>query len=144
MATMIRKKIKKLTEKKGLATVETAVIIMLLALMTFGAMEYGWMFVRMQQMSNVAREAARTAALPDMGTGDVQARVDSLMGSWGMDSFAYTTVIYPSSITTLNPGTPVTVTVTVPYDGGAQLMGLPIIPLPADLTSSATMATEGP
>jgi Flp pilus assembly protein TadG len=133
-----------LKKKKGLATVETALVMLMLVVVTFGAMEYGWVFFRMQQVSNISREAARTAALANRTQADVQNRVDFLMGQWGMDSVGATTTIYPGSFASAPTGTAVTITINVPYEG-LQLVGLPqvLVPTPENLTSTATMAKEG-
>ncbi len=136
----IKKLFKKLKKKGGLATVEMAIVVLLLLTITFGTIEYGWVFFRMQQVSNVAREAARTAALADHTTADVQNRIDTLMGQWGLDAAAYTTTIYPSSFETSAVGSPVTITISVSYGDLQLISGL--VPTPANLTSSATMAKE--
>ena len=117
--------------------------MLMLVVVTFGAMEYGWVFFRMQQVSNVAREAARTAALAHRTPADVQNRVDTLMGQWGLDAVAYTADIHPSSFASGHGGDIITVTINVPYPG-IELVGLPqlLVPTPNVLTSSATMANE--
>jgi Flp pilus assembly protein TadG len=137
---------KKRGEKGGLATVEAALVMLLLIVVTFGAMEYGWIFFRMQQVSNVAREAARTAALAGRTNADVTNRVNTLLGQWGLDAGSATVTIYPSTFTTGNPGDPVTVTISVPYADNGLLANDDdfhlLIGVPENLTSTATMANE--
>jgi len=135
MAFMRLKRLSK--EKRGAATVEMVVVILMLLSVTFGAIEYGWVFYRMQQVSNVARESARTAALANNTATDAQARFAELVTDWGLTGAILQ--INPASPEGALQGDPITVTVTVPY-AGMELVGL--VPTPNNLTSSATMARE--
>ncbi|MFP6584627.1 MAG: TadE family protein [Candidatus Hydrogenedentota bacterium] len=130
-------------DERGLASVEMAIVSLVLVMLTFGCMEYGWMFFRLQQVSNVSREAVRTAVLPDSVDADVTARVAVIMGGFGMGSTSYTLTTIPASVLDADAQDPVTVTVAVPYSQ-IGLTGMPIFPTPANLTSSATMSREGP
>ena len=129
--------------EEGLALVELTLVIMLLVLLTFGVMEYGWMFFRVQQVCSAAREGVRDAIVPDATVADVQATITSLMTSWGMGGSGYTVDISPSNIADLEPGEPVSVTVQVPYSN-IHLLGMPVIPTPETLRSRVVMAKEGP
>ena len=129
--------------ERGAALVELAVVLMLLVVLTFGVMEYGWMFYQMQQVTAAAREGARDAVVPDATSADVMAMVDGLMSSLGLGASGYTVDISPLNIEELDPGEPVTVTVVVPY-GNIELLGMSYFPTPAALTSRVTMAKEGP
>lgn len=128
---------------QGIAAVEMAIISLVLLMLTFGGIEYGWMFYRMQEVSNVSREAARTAALPTSNGTSVTDRVTTLMTNWGMEGSGYTVTIEPADLAATAPQTPVTVTIAVPY-GAVGLTGIPLFPTPDNLTSSATMSREGP
>lgn len=130
-------------DEQGLASVEMAIISLVLVMLTFGGMEYGWMFYRLQEVSNVSREGARTAVLPDSSNGDVTTRVANLMTSFGMGGTGYTVTTNPGDVTSAAVQQAVTVTISVPYSS-VGLTGMPIFPTPANLTSSATMAREGP
>jgi len=134
--------IKKLKEKSGLATVETSLVLTLLILLTFGIMEYGWMFFRVQQVTNAARIGARAAVLADSTNASAQARIDSTMGDWGMGSSGYT-VTFSDDTTALDTGRLLSVAVSVYYEN-IDLLGMSLIPTPSVLQSSATMAKEGP
>ena len=116
---------------------------MLLVLLTFAVMEYGWMFFKMQQVINSARVGTRYSVLPDSTNSGVQQTVDSVMTGWGMGASGYTVTTSSADITLLDPGQLVTVTVEVPY-GNIELLGMSLFPLPATLRGSATMAKEGP
>lgn len=133
--------IRNVREEKGLALVETAIVLLLLILTTFGVMEYSWMFQRMQQVTNCARAGARQAVLPDSTAGDVQTVVETLAANFGITGLTH--VIAPGDITILESGDLITVTVQVPY-ANVELMGMSIFPVPGTLTSSVTMAKESP
>ncbi|MBI4558842.1 MAG: pilus assembly protein [Candidatus Hydrogenedentes bacterium] len=124
-----------------MALVELALIIIVLVLLTFGAMEYGWLFFRLQQLTNAAWTGARTAILPDATNAGVESTVDALMAAW--DMYGHTTTISVGDVTLVEPGAIVQVTVSVPT-ANVQLMGLSILPRPTTLRASASMAKEGP
>lgn len=127
----------------GTASVEMAIISLLLLIMTFGGMEWGWLFYRMQEISNVSREAARTAAVPSSTNTTVTDRVSTLMTGYGMGSSSYTLTIVPADISTAPTQTPIRVTISVPY-ANVGLTGITDFMTPETLTSSATMSREGP
>lgn len=132
-----------LRNDRGMASVEMAVVALILMMLTFGGMEYGWMFYRMQEISNVSREAARTAVLPTSTGTTVTDRVNLLMTNYGMDGSGYTVTLNPSDITTAPVQSPVKVTIAVPY-ANIGLTGISLFPAPTNLTAVAFMAKEGP
>ena len=134
---------KKEQQPQGTALVELAIVLTLLALLTFGVMEYGWVFFRMQQVINTARGGARYSVLPDSTNLGVEQTVESMMTAWGMGASGYTVTTSSADITLLESGEMVTVTVQVPYDN-VELLGMSLFPVPAILRGSATMAKEGP
>jgi Flp pilus assembly protein TadG len=132
-----------MNRRKGVTTVETAIVLSLLVFpITFGMIEYGWMFHNDQQITNAARQAARLAALPDTTTQEVIDTVSSLMSDAGMAGTGYTVSITPSDITSPESGDSVTVAIAVP-SGPLRLTSFPL-PMPASLGASVTMAKEGP
>ena len=123
-----------------------AIVLLLLIMLTFGAMEYGWMFFKMQQVTNAARAGAREAVLPDASNSTVQSSIDFAMNGWGMGAIGYIVDIYsgPSgSIDGAGGGQLITVTVDVPYPE-IEVLGMPLFPTPATLRGRVTMAKEGP
>jgi Flp pilus assembly protein TadG len=110
--------------------------------LTFGLIEYGWMFLRAQEISNAARQGARRGATPASGNADVQGAVDNVMTTASLDGSGYTITISPAT-DGLATGTEFTVTVAVPYDN-IRLLNLPLIPTPTTLRGSTTMNKEGP
>lgn len=41
------------TSRRGTMVVETAIILPLLLLLTFGGLKYGWLFIKWQQINNI-------------------------------------------------------------------------------------------
>ncbi len=132
---------KRLEEKRGLALVEGSIVMLLLILITFGIMEYSWLFHRIQEMNSIARAGARQAVLPDSTLADVQTAMDTLAVGYGI--VGITTTVNPGDITVLTSGELITVTVEVAYTN-VELVGGALFPMPDPLRASVTMAKEGP
>ena len=75
---------RRLREKRGVAMIETAIVMLLLILITFGIMEYGWLFHRIQQMNSCARAGVRQAVLPDSTLPAVENAVLTLATGYGI------------------------------------------------------------
>lgn len=132
---------KRLNEKRGMALVEGSIVMLLLILITFGIMEYGWLFHRIQEMNSIARAGARQAVLPDATLADVQTAMDTLAVGYGIAGFS--TTVNPGDINLLSSGELITVTVEVSY-ANIELIGGALFPMPDPLRASVTMAKEGP
>ena len=130
-------------QPQGTALIELAVVLMLLVMLTFAVMEYGWMFFRMQQVINTARAGARHSVLPDSTNAEVDQIVQSMMTTWGMGASGYTVTTSSADITSLESGELVTVSIEVPYEN-IELLGMSLFPVPTNVRGSATMAKEGP
>lgn len=139
---MVRLKRKRQRKGRGVASVEMAIVLPLLLLLTLGLIEYSWMFLKKQTMTNSARQGARVGARLDATTGDILNAVDEVMTAAGLSGSGYTVTIDPLDVTSLAPGQPLRVTVQLSYNN-IGLIQLPIIPTPNQLTSSAVMAREG-
>jgi Flp pilus assembly protein TadG len=139
---MVRKR--KKAWRRGTTAVEAAIVFPLLLLVTLGAIQYGWLFLKAQQITNAARAGARIAILPDVTViGDVEPAISSLMTAAGMGASGYTVTVTPGNPASLGPGQAVTVRITVP-GANIDIMGTGLLPTPANLTAAVTMAKEGP
>lgn len=130
--------------RSGLETVEAALVLPLVCLVLFGMMEYGSMFLKTEQITNTARQAARYAATPDATSAQVQSKITSMMNDAGLGSSGYQVTLTPADVAALSPGQLLTVKIIVPYGnisigGGAQLL-----PTPANVGATVAMAKEGP
>jgi Flp pilus assembly protein TadG len=131
------------TRRDGITVIEMAIIFPILLLITIGLIEYGWIFLKYQQVTNAARQGARVGARADATNTEVDDAIDTIMAAAGIASGDYSVVIAPIDVTTPEPGEPLTVTVTVPY-ANVQLTGGVLVPVPTNLQSAVTMAKEGP
>jgi Flp pilus assembly protein TadG len=132
--------------RNGLATVEMALLLPILLVLTFAAIEYGWMFFKQQQITNAAREAARLGATPNATNATVTARVTQLMSDAGISQY---TLTIDKNVATMTPTDMFTVTISADYASlsltkMADSSKAVYIPAPATLSASCTMNKEGP
>ena len=137
---------KKISQKhvryKGTSVLEAAFVLPVLILFTLVIMGYGWLFLRIQQVTNAARHGARVAVRYGAEEGDVVQAVDGLLDPVNLthDSPSVGPAIDP------NIGDAVTVSVT---GTGLDILhlnsaGILYVPIPDSFTASVTMAKEGP
>ena len=127
----------------GAATVEAALVFPLLLTLTLGVIEYGWLFLKSQQITNASRQAARVAIRPASGNADAIAVVDNLMAAAGLGDSGYAIEISPIDISGIDAGEALTVHVSVPA-ANVALMNVPLLPMPENLGAAVTMSKEGP
>jgi Flp pilus assembly protein TadG len=126
---------------RGVALVETAVVLPLLLLVTFGAIKYGWLFLKAQQITNAARHGARMAVLPDVTTDEVKTSVTGLLAAANIVVNAGEIVITPVDVS-LDGHPAINVQITIPSERVDILM-IPLFPQGGDIYASVTMAQEG-
>jgi len=127
------------TRYKGVSTVEAALVFPVLLLLAFGVIHYGWLFLKVQQITNAARHGARVAILPDATGAQVAAEIALLMTDAGISSYDPPTITGISN----SPGESVTVSLSVDT-ANVALMDIPLLPNPSSIGASVTMAKEGP
>ena len=138
---------------RGTSTLETALVLPLLLILTFGIIEYGWMFLKAHQITGTVRQAARMAMLPDATNASVTAQINSVMSASGLTPGSYTITFSPADIATAQVGQNVSVSIHVPYanvgiTGGtlnalSQLFtGQPL--MPTHIQAQLVMTKEGP
>jgi Flp pilus assembly protein TadG len=128
---------------RGMALVEAAIVFPLVLMVTFAMIEYGWMFIKQEQLYNVARQAARLGATPDATNAQVTSLISSSMSSYGMGSSGYTYSPSPMNSQSTATGSPVTVTITVTY-AKVQVTGVKLFPTPTTIHATMSMQKEGP
>ena len=124
-------------KQKGLALVEMTLILPFLLLLLLGGIEYGWLFLRSQQITNTARQGARAACVRGASPGAVDALIKQLMISAGMSTYNHTWLING-----LDPST-VNLRITVPTSSVAIVNAPGFLPIPVNLGASVTMVIEG-
>jgi len=132
----------KLRRRGGLALVEMALLLPLLLTILIGLIEYGWLFFKFQQVGGAARHGARIAVTEPATQAQAQTAIDQMMTSSGLQASGYG-VTFSATPELMPPGQVLTVTVTVPY-ANIELIGFPLVPVPAQLVGSTSMAKEGP
>ena len=129
--------------RRGLAMVDAALVFPLVLLLLLGLLEYGWMFLRAQEVTHAARHGARIGARADSTNEDIRQAVAEWMAQVEVDEGGYDVEISPD-VALLEPGETLTVTVTVSYEDNLELVGAPLLPVPENLQAAFSMAKEGP
>ena len=142
--------------RSGNAVLDMALIMPLLIMLTFGAVEYGFALYIKHTLQAAAREGARAAVVSGAAAADVQTAVDSAMSAAGFAQAKYTrppTIEYSTNGTTWSTawgsaiaGNQIRVTVNTTW-GTAGCKVLPNylggIPTTKVLTGATTMRKEG-
>lgn len=118
--------------RRGVAVVEFAFICPLLLILMLGILEAGRLFMVRQSLILAAREGARTGA--SLGVNYIDARVDAVLANAGL---ADAEVSYTPNSATAPSGTPITVTVAIPFHEVSWLP--PKFIRDFDVTAAATM-----
>ncbi|HOB75039.1 MAG TPA: TadE/TadG family type IV pilus assembly protein [Phycisphaerae bacterium] len=127
------------TVRRGAAVVEMAVVTPLLLLIMLGVIEFGWVFMTTETLTNATREAARVGVLQGSTHEDIRNRFNAAIAPTGLS-------VSPSEliITDATPENPVvTVRVAIPYSRislAGNWLGLNI---DRTIGSSCTMRKEG-
>ena len=127
----------------GLSLVELAIILPLLLILSSAAIEYGWLFLIQHELTNVSRQAARFASLPDTTSAQVNSQILTLMTQYGIakTSSDYSAVLTPSDVTTASTGQLVTIHLSMSYKNMALTN---LVPVPSALNATVSMQKEGP
>lgn len=133
--------LKNRSSRRAIVTVEAVLVLPVLLLLTFGVMEYGWMFLKMQEVTNATRHGARIAITPDATSAQVKVAITDLLGKTGVKGATVT--LTPTDISAVAAGQTITVTTSVPY-ANVTLLNLTLLPVPTSLQTQVGMAKEGP
>ena len=133
-------RINKLGSRPAAVLVEMAIVMVLLFLLMFGLIEYGFMLLRAQHITNAARFGARIGITIDSTNTLVEQAIASAMSAAGMADSGYTVTFLPGDVQGLTGRETLTITVSVPYANIG--MGMPLVPVPANLRASVSMASE--
>jgi Flp pilus assembly protein TadG len=102
--------------ERGAELIEFALVLPLLLLVVLGIVDFGFLFQRLEVVTNAAREGARLAVLPGYSTGDVTNRVQDYLQQGGVGSDA----------TNVNPRVDVTGPTDIPITGGGTFKGMQV------------------
>jgi len=135
---VIRSLASRCKNRRGIAIVEIALSLMLLILILLGVLEYGWLFVRYQQVRNAARDGARVGVTLDATAAQVASAISQEMTAAKMPT--YTTIYSDPGLVLGGTSYPVTVSVVT---ANVDLTNFSLFPKPALLSSTVTMRKEG-
>ena len=110
---------------RGAMLAEAAIVFPMLLMITLGAIKYGWLFLRAQEITNTARQAARLGILPDSTVAQVQTAIAAYMAKAGMTSYT----VDPALTSVAGP----TVTVGIRVDASTVDLIPGYLPAPASL-----------
>jgi Flp pilus assembly protein TadG len=100
--------------ESGASAVEFALLLPLLMMILFGIIEFGFALYRQAILTNASREGARLGivqSIPAITNGQIDAAIDTYLTSAGIPPGNVARTIVAGGVT----GTPVTVTLTLPY-----------------------------
>lgn len=124
--------------RRGIVAVEFALVGSLLFMLLIGIIDYGWVFLKAQQITLAARHGARAAALHDSNIDTVNAAIDVVLTDAGIALGSVDRVIGPTAV---DPGTAIKVELTV-STSGLTLINTSLVPMPPTLKAAASMAKE--
>jgi Flp pilus assembly protein TadG len=141
---MVTLETRKSGRNKGTTTIEAAFIFPLLLMLTFGVIHYGWLFMRVNQITNAARQGVRVAICPGATVQNVTDAVNNVMSKAGISTGDYD-MSTPTGID-VSVGAPVTVQVENVPIAKISLVNIPFMPASTGNLKpiSVTMAKEGP
>lgn len=125
--------------RRGSAVVEFAVVAPLLFAIVFGLVEFGRAIMVEQALVSAAREACRVAVLAGTTKTDVTNRATASLSAAGITNFTIT--MNPDPPSSASEGTPVTITVAVPFNNVTWLPA-PIYLGGKNLTATSVMRRE--
>ena len=128
-------------KRLGSAAVEFAFVAPLFFLLVFGMVEFGRMVMIQQVITNASREGARKAVLDGASSSNVKSAVVTYMSNGGVTIATSNVTISPSDPTTAVAGSPVTITVSVPFSQVSWLPS-PMFLGSRQMTASTVMRRE--
>lgn len=142
----------KTKRKKGVVAIEAALVLPILILITLAGLQYGWLFLKQQEITNVARHVVRYATRPDVSFAEAQAKAVTMMTTMGLDGYIIDNEVdWVDGAPDDDPPGPVgnalyvKISVKAADDGsGPGVDIINFLPSPAKLTAYATMCKEGP
>ena len=139
---MVFVRTQKKNDRRGAMAVEAALILPLLLMLTLGAIKYGWLFLKAQQITNATRHGARLAILPDSTTEDVENAIIDILSDGNISINAGNITITPADVSSSAIGDAIEVRVTI-LTADIDIMNVSLLPTFTNMGASVTMAKEG-
>lgn len=135
IATSIKSRVQhrsRFAPRRGGAVLETALVMGVLIMLSFGTAEYGYFFFIKNLLAGAARNGARTAIANSATNTTVLSSISTAMTAANIPSSKYTVTLSPSDVSTATPGTAVSVTITCTWGT------VGVTPLPTTLGGLST------
>jgi Flp pilus assembly protein TadG len=130
--------------RSGASAVEFALVAPVFVALMMGQLESSRLGMVAQLLTTAAREGCRVAVIPGNTQTDVQARVNAVLSGSGISVGTVTpTCPTPYTWTTAPQGTPITISLSVPYSQ-VSWIGSPFFLTKAVVSAAATMSSENP
>jgi Flp pilus assembly protein TadG len=127
---------------KGASAVEMAIVAPVFVALMMGQIEASRLGMVAQLLTTAAREGCRVAVIPGHTQSDVQDRINAVLNGSGIPVGTITpTCTSPYTWDSAPKGTPITVSLSVPYSKVSWL-STPFYLKTANVTASATMSSE--
>jgi Flp pilus assembly protein TadG len=131
--------------RRGGAVMETALVMGVLIMLSFGTAEYGYYFFVKDILAGAARDGVRAAIPSSAANSDVTTAITTAMTAAHIPATEYTVTTSPTDISTATQGNPVTVTITCTW-GTVGVTPLPVslggIPTTKQVVGVAVMRKE--
>ena len=107
--------------RRGSVLLEAALVLPVLLMIVFGAIEFGWAFYIKHSLQGAAYAGARAAIVPDATNSDVKAAISNAMSRGGLNGASYSVSIKNAStdsaatVSSMGEGDPVLVEVDAPW-----------------------------
>ena len=103
---------RRVRSERGAELIEFALVLPVLLMTFLGIVDFGFLFQRMEVVTNAAREGARIAVLPGYVQADVEARVQAYLAAGGV----------PTTSSPANPRVLVNMAFSIPMPAGTPAM----------------------
>ena len=134
----------KLRARRGTSALEMAIVAPVFVTLILGQIETSRLGMVAQLLTTAAREGCRVAVLPGSQQSDVQDRITAVLTGSGISVSTVTpTCPSPYSWQSAPGGTPITISLSVPYSSVSWL-GTPFFLAGANVSASATLSSENP
>jgi len=101
------------TARRGASVLEFVLVIPILAMLSFGIVDYGYYFYVKNTVQGAAQAGARAAIPGTALQSDVTTAVSNILTAAGLQNSGYTLTTSPTDVTTASVGSTVTVTVRI-------------------------------
>ncbi len=135
----LRRRKRKPQWRRGTTLAEAALVMMLLCMITLGALQYGWFFYCQHSATNAARQGARVAATLNGTPADGKIALNNALGPYLLGLASPAPDVWPTTV----GGRPAVQSEVIIPAASVALMPISFLPVP-DCRARVTMAKEGP